>query len=346
VFSEGANLAALPRATGEFTLTRKGSTLFPLTVKYSVGGSATQGSDYTALGGEVVIPAGSASATVAVQPIDDEVYEGDESVVVKIDAPPSAPYLGGESMSATVTIVDDENQVTVRPSTRWINETGTESSATFIITRAGPTTEPLAVNYVVDTNISLAARQGEDYNLMPESVTIEAGAATARLTVRAINDTQPEPDEVVRVMLRDGPGYDLGSQPDARLFIADNDSVVQIVGEPGITGILENAGGTSTFTVSRTGSTNSGAPFEVRFRTEGTATEGVDYTITPQVVRFANGAAIVTIEVKPLQDGTVEGDESVIITLLEDTARYTLNDSSKSAQVIISERGQRPETRP
>ena len=43
---------------GVFTVTRTGSTAAALAVSYTVGGTATAGSDYTALSGSVTIAAG------------------------------------------------------------------------------------------------------------------------------------------------------------------------------------------------------------------------------------------------------------------------------------------------
>ncbi len=65
-------VASIPNASktgpvnGEFTVTRTGSTTEPLTVLYAVGGDAVPGSDYVALTGTVVIPAGQSSAPIPV----------------------------------------------------------------------------------------------------------------------------------------------------------------------------------------------------------------------------------------------------------------------------------------
>ena len=88
--------------TGQFTLTRTGVTTAALTVNYTVAGTATAGSDYAALTGTVVLPAGSATATMTVTPIDDLLVEGDETVVVTLSA--NAAYTVGTPASATVTI--------------------------------------------------------------------------------------------------------------------------------------------------------------------------------------------------------------------------------------------------
>jgi subtilisin family serine protease len=91
---------------GVFTISRTGSTSAPRTVLYTVTGTATAGSDYVALPGAVTIEAGSSTATVTVTPIDDGLYESDESVVLSIVA--DAAYTVGSPASATVTIISDD----------------------------------------------------------------------------------------------------------------------------------------------------------------------------------------------------------------------------------------------
>ncbi|MGH7176842.1 MAG: LamG-like jellyroll fold domain-containing protein [Tepidisphaeraceae bacterium] len=92
---------------GTFTVTRTGDTSAPLAVNYSVGGSATSGSDYQSLAGSLTIPAGSASATIDVSPLDDPIAEGTESVVVTIVT--DAAYLVSAPASAVINILDNDS---------------------------------------------------------------------------------------------------------------------------------------------------------------------------------------------------------------------------------------------
>jgi hypothetical protein len=92
--------------TGTFAVSRTGSTAASLTVDYTVSGAATPDGDYAALTGSVTIPAGAASATIVVTPIEDTAVEPDETVVVSLG--PGAAYLVGTPGSATVTIVSDD----------------------------------------------------------------------------------------------------------------------------------------------------------------------------------------------------------------------------------------------
>jgi thermitase len=91
---------------GVFTITRTGDTSVPLTVHYTVAGSALAGTDYTSLPGTVTIGTGSSTATVAVRPIDDSAVESDESVILALSA--NAAYSLGTPSGGTVTIVSDD----------------------------------------------------------------------------------------------------------------------------------------------------------------------------------------------------------------------------------------------
>jgi hypothetical protein len=94
------------RTPGIFRVSRTGSTAASLTVFYTIGGTATAGSDYAALPGRVTIPAGVATANVVVTPINDRLTEGNQTIIATLR--PNASYTIGSPGRATVTIVSDE----------------------------------------------------------------------------------------------------------------------------------------------------------------------------------------------------------------------------------------------
>jgi len=72
-----------------------------LTVHYSLGGSAVNGTDYQTLSGSVIIPAGSSTATVTVEPLG--LLNVLKTVVLTVSSDSS--YTVVSPKSATVTIV-------------------------------------------------------------------------------------------------------------------------------------------------------------------------------------------------------------------------------------------------
>jgi Trypsin len=92
---------------GTVTITRDGATTLPLTLGLSIGGSATNGVDYAAVGSSVTIPAGQNSVTLPVSPIDDSHVEGSESATFTILGGAGYSVTSGQS-SATVQIADND----------------------------------------------------------------------------------------------------------------------------------------------------------------------------------------------------------------------------------------------
>lgn len=164
--------ASTPTATeagpvaGAFTFARSGDTTQPLTVHYTIGGTATPGSDYTALSGVVTIDPGLATAVVPVMPIDDLAVESNESVVVSVATDPA--YVVG-SAGAVVTIVsnDSPSDLVVTTLTGPVNAGAGTSITVNDVTKnqgAGPsetsvTAFYLSLNTIIDaTDIALGTR--------------------------------------------------------------------------------------------------------------------------------------------------------------------------------------------
>jgi hypothetical protein len=95
-----------PLETGTLVVERTGSTAAALTVNFTVGGTAMQGTDYSSIGTSVSIPAGSTTANITVTPFDDPDAEGPETVVVSLQA--GAGYTVGSPSAQRVTITSND----------------------------------------------------------------------------------------------------------------------------------------------------------------------------------------------------------------------------------------------
>lgn len=91
---------------GVVTVSRTGDTSAPLTVSYVVTGTATPGVDYVALPGTITIPAGAASETIVVTPIDDPFAEPNETVTLTLNTAPA--FTAGSPSQALVAVVSDD----------------------------------------------------------------------------------------------------------------------------------------------------------------------------------------------------------------------------------------------
>ena len=203
--------------TGTFTLTRSGNATLlaaPLTVTYTVGGTALSGADYAALSGTVTFAATVATATVVVTPVADPNTEGAETV--KLTLTTVAPYDLGSPAEATVTITDTNFPlVTVTAFDSTAAETG-NNRGTFRFSRVGSTAASLTVTFTVTGT----ATNGTDYQALPVTVTFGVGQADVDLVVVPTQDGVAEGSETVIVTVTDGAAYDVGAPATATVTIA------------------------------------------------------------------------------------------------------------------------------
>ena len=148
--------------------------------------------------------------------------EGDETVVLSLSADPA--YDVGSPGSATVTIHDNDQPPPQKPTVTVVatdplaSEPGTDTG-TFTLYRTGSTDAPLTVYYAVGGT----AQNGVDYQALPGSVTIPAGASSAGVEVRPIDDRVIELPELVILTLSADDAYDIGLLNTATVTILDND---------------------------------------------------------------------------------------------------------------------------
>ncbi len=99
-----ANAAEQGLINGIFTITRAGDLTTPLTVTYTITGSAAAGTDYQSLPGTVTIPALAASVNVTIVPLADNLAEGIETATLTLS--PDVAYSLGTTAAASISIAD------------------------------------------------------------------------------------------------------------------------------------------------------------------------------------------------------------------------------------------------
>jgi hypothetical protein len=326
-----------PGGTGTVVVTRDGPLDADLVVNLTVGGTATETSDYEAVSRTVTIPAGSASAAVQIRTLDDAIDEQSETVVLTL-ADGTGYAFDPAAGSAQVTIADDDDPtppppaiVTIKTTDPNANEPG--GSGTIQITRDGPLDAPLDVNLTLGGT----ATEAEDFLALPRTVTIPTGSASVDVVIRVVDNTVPEFSETVVLTLAEGPGYTFSpSAASAQIAMGDNDTAT-----PPATVTISTTDassneptGTGAIRLTRTGSLTNA--LVVNFTVGGTATEASDYQTLARTVTIPAGSASATVTIRALDDLVVEPSETVVLTLAAGTG-YTFSTSSASAQVTIGD---------
>jgi xanthine/CO dehydrogenase XdhC/CoxF family maturation factor len=303
---------------GRYRLDRTGDLSAALTVRYSVGGTATEGADYRALDGIKTIKAGKSRAWFGIIPLDDPEVEPDETVTVTLVA--DAAYEVGAPASGTVTLVSDDvggglPVVSIAVSDATATEAG-PTSGSFTVSRTGDSSAALTVNY----GTGGTANSGGDYAALSGSVTLAAGATSASISVDPVDDTEVEADETVEVSLSADAAYEVGSPSNGTVTIVSDDVGSNL---PVVTITLRRdaaeAGRTrGRVRIDRTGPR--GRALTVRYSVGGTATSGDDFKALSGEKKIKSGKAQAWFDIVPVNDTVAEGDESVVLTILPDPA--------------------------
>jgi hypothetical protein len=103
-----ANSAASEHGnSGQFVVTRTGDLSAPLTINYTIRGTARNGIDYQQIPNSVTFPSGAKTVPIVIRPIIDFTQENLETIWLSLDnLPNSNQYLLGSNFQAVVTLQD------------------------------------------------------------------------------------------------------------------------------------------------------------------------------------------------------------------------------------------------
>ncbi len=299
-------------ANGVMTVTQTAISATDTVIAYSVAGTATSGTDYTALSGTVTIIAGATTATIPIPVINDPVVEGSETVIVTLTSITSGLPTLGVTLTATNTIADNDSATVTIATTTNGAEAGPVDGVMTVTQTAVSATDTVLTYSVAGT-----ATSGTDYTALSGTVTVLAGATTATITIPVTNDAIVENPETVIVTLTSVTSglATLGGTLAATNTIADNDSATVSIANT-TEGEETPVNGVMTLTQTAVSATDTVITYSVA----GTATPGTDYTALSGTVTIPAGATTATITIPVIDDFIVEGDETVIVTLTSITS--------------------------
>ena len=312
-------------ANASFTLTRTGDTTASLVV--AVGVAETGATITGTPPASVTIPAGQASATLTVPTEDDTDPESDSVITATLSDGPL--YDLGDDFSATVTVRDDDPLVSFTAP-----EAITEGeSAVLTFTRVGGVSHELEVSVsVLPTGdfLSGAAPTGDFLSgAAPTSVTLAAGSATTDLSIPTVDDSTPEADGSIAVLLRQGADYDITGTLLRQVSVKDNDRPTVTVAA--VTTHIDE-GGNAVFRVTATGGVILQAlTVPVTVSESGAMITAGTSLPTSVTLTATQRSADITI---PTDDDTTGESDGVITATLTDGTLYDLGDDS-SEEVTV-----------
>jgi len=334
-------------ANAVFTVQLATVSPFPVTIAYTTAnGTATAGSDFTAVSGTLTIPAGSTSGTISVPIIGDVGVEANETFSLVLSSPTGgAAFPGGAAtLTATGTITNDDTATAgatiaiAATSADKFEGAGGTTPFTFTVTRTGTTSGASSATWKV-TGITGTAADAADFGgtLPTGTVSFAAGETSKLVTINVRGDRTLEGNDVFRVTLSaPSTGTTLGTSTatgiirndDAQLAIAAT-SADKVEGDAGTTAY--------TFTVTRTG--NTALTHSATWAVTGNganAADAADFAggvLASGTVDFAAGQLTKVITVNVAGDTAFEDDEGFRVTLGAPSNNLTLLTSAANGTI-------------
>ncbi len=291
-----------------FTVTLSSPRVSNVTVNYAtVNGSATAGSDYTAVSGTVTFTPGQTSKTVTVNVLGNTTVEPNETFVVNLSGAVGATIADGQGVG---TILNDDG-----PLLRISDVTATEGnvgSKNFVFT---VTLSPAAVSNVTVNCVTAngTATTPSDYTAVNIPLTFTPGQTSKTCTVPVVGNTVVEPNETFFVNLStvtgpatifDGQGLGTILNDDGPLLSINNVTLTE--------GNVGNKNFNFTVTLSPAAAGNVTVTC---VPTNGTAAAGSDYTAVNVPLTFTPGQISKTCTVPVVGDAVVEPNETFFVNL-------------------------------
>jgi uncharacterized delta-60 repeat protein/uncharacterized repeat protein (TIGR01451 family) len=205
-----------------------------------------------------------------------------------------------------------------------------ESATNILITvkRLIGGTNTVSVNFQTVDGTALA---GTHYRATNGTLTFLPGESVKTFIVPIINNPDINPDRLFNVVLSNPlGGASLGTPSTAQIVIINDDDALGF----NITSysVSENAG-LALITVVRTG--GSVGTVTVDYTTaQNTAVAGIDYIETAGTLVFTNGQTIQTFSVPIIDDGAVEGNESLDLLLTGPTGTAILGQATATLTIV------------
>ncbi|HEU0011624.1 MAG TPA: Calx-beta domain-containing protein, partial [Verrucomicrobiae bacterium] len=226
IAGEQTNALGVITNKGAFHFRRYGDTTLPLTLWFNVSGSAQNGVDYPGTGPVITIAAESDRYTLELTPIQDNVFEGDEDVILTMIPSPFQEYtIHPLHTSARVVIKDDDlPALTVTTVDGTAAEYGSDTGL-IRFQRNGSLAQPLTL----DLAIAGSAKNGVDYAAISNTLTFAANVSQLDLPIQPLTDGVEETVETVIVTVRGSAKFTFNGTNAATVLIDDSSNTRFVV---------------------------------------------------------------------------------------------------------------------
>ncbi len=325
------------------TIRRVGDVSGIATVDYTtVNMSATAGSDFAATQGTLNFAPGETEHVVEIPLIHGSEIEPQEQFGFSLGAVTGDSTLGRDWAYIVINDSPPAGQPgTLQFSAAAMAASEGEGTATVTVSRVGGASGPVSVDF---STAAGSATAGVDYTATAGTLHFADGVTTQTFVIPIADDTLPEGEETIELVLGNPTGGAATGLANATLTIVDNDTAP--AGPP--TFSLANdlyqvseVDGSLQVLIHRDGDVSQQDEVQLLFRAGGPnipwqqwAYAGQDYQGQDMTVEFAAGESVKAINIPLIDDAWAEGTEFFNVQLVQPSAGAELGDVTQAVVAI------------
>ena len=323
--AEGVSSASIP-------VSLSSSWTSAITVNYTVSGTATgSGTDYTLANGTLSFAAGTTTLPIVISNIvDDNIYEGDETIILTLSSPTVASL--GSTTTHTYTITENETVPTlsIADISNAEGAFGVNAQPNLAVTLSHPSSRSVSFNWATQDGTATSA--DSDYDTDSGTLYISSGATSVNVSPVIFGDDAFENNENFSIIL---------SSP-SNATIADGTGVVTITNDDSqptisvtLNGMAVEGGGNATLRVAP--DVVAGVDISFSYTTsDGSATAGSEYTTTSGSATITAGSSDVDIQV-PLTDNAIDNSNTDFTFTISSPTNATIGTASETVTILDDE---------
>jgi len=270
-------------------------------------GSATD-EDYILDTNQIIISAGSKTAKMQVQIIDDDKLEKNETIILQINSPINANLNEDSITYHNINILDNDPF----PIVNWEQVEFNIEETYGIISFKANLNEISELDTIVNISLEGTAKgDGIDYSIIEDVLFIESGKSQGNFSIKIIDDDLFELNESLILIMKDSQNAVIGENSKVNIEITSNDPMPSVyfytkyqevpedIGTVYITSILDKISNLDTT-----------IPFEISGKASGS---GIDHSLQNGKIIIPAGMKTKTLQVLINDDKLYEDDEDLTI---------------------------------
>ncbi len=304
----------------------------PLTLNYTLGGTAIENADYSITGsGTISVSAGATSVNIPIVITDDTEDEPDETVILTLTD--GTEYTVGSANVHTLTITDNDEKPQV--SFASSSSKAPENEGTHhVAVRINPAP---AVPFTLTYGTGGTATENADYSITGSRViSVATGRTSVNIPIGITDDDVKESNETVILTLESGTGYTVGSPGTHTLTIVDNDDALDTPVTVSLSASPNpvDEGESVTITATLSEALSDAVTIELRDISGEPPTEPGDYGPLPSIT-IAGGSWTGSGTIDIRDDDVSEGDERFTVAIIDALPSGVELGSPSSVEITI-----------